>query len=302
MISRAAAASLAKWALPPTASSRSVKRSISSGNRSRLAWRRCFKSARPVAKSKLLNAASRRLRRPVIAWMSARSSLGSSRALLTRREKWRRDSGTRVACFLDRLAERSWCRHRRQAYGPDAHPGALERVGLDHGVRMREHRGASQPGIAGAHLDPVPQPVEGPREYRRHEAVLAWEGCHRLERAAGAGDIGLFGITHQLVQLHQSHGRDRVLRERLDALAQTAELVRPGVVEVAAELRIRVAILEVPGDIASPRQPVTAQAGLVRANRRPQPPHLVRQLPGHAFRVLEASARLVAVREQALQH
>src|SRR2546426_9616688 len=184
MISRAAAASLAKWALPPTASSRSVKRSISSGNRSRLAWRRCFKSARPVAKSKLPNAASRRLRRPVIAWMSARSSLGSSRALLTRREKWRRDSGTRVACFLDRLAERSWCRHRRQAYGPDAHHGALERVGLDHGVRMREHRGASQPAMAGRHLNPVRRPAKAPGDTRAMKAEWGGEGGTELERRA----------------------------------------------------------------------------------------------------------------------
>src|SRR5260370_2354375 len=113
MISLAAVASLAKWTLPPTASRRSVNCSTSSGRRSRLARRRCLRSARPVAKSKLLNPASRRLRKPVIAWIRAPCSLGSSRALLTRRPKWRLDSGTRLDGFSDRLADRCCFRHRR---------------------------------------------------------------------------------------------------------------------------------------------------------------------------------------------
>src|SRR5712692_9642461 len=155
MISLAAAASFAKWTLPPTASRRSVNRSTSSGRRSRLARRRCLRSARPVAKSKLLNPASRRLRKPVMAWMRAPCSLGSSKALLTRRPKWRLDSGTRLAGFLELLADRRWCRHRGQAYGPDAHHGAIVVIGLDHHVRMPEQRCSGELRIAGAHLDRV---------------------------------------------------------------------------------------------------------------------------------------------------
>src|SRR5712692_8565480 len=178
MIARASAASLAKWTLPPTASSRSVNCSTSSGNLARLARRRCFRSARPAAKSKVSKAALRRLRRPVIAWTRAPCSLGSSRALLTRLEKWRLDSGTRLECFPDRLADRSWCRHRGQAYGPDALHRAVIVVGLDHGVRMREQRCTRELRIAGAHLDHASQSVESAREHRRHQAVLARERRH----------------------------------------------------------------------------------------------------------------------------
>src|SRR5260370_84231 len=193
MISLAAAASFAKWTLPPTASRRSVKRSTSSGRRSRLARRRCLRSARPVAKSKLLNPPSRPLRKPAMAWTRAPCSLGSSSALLTRRPKWRLDSGTRLAGSLDRLADRRWCRHRGQAYGPDTHHGAIVVIGLDHRVRLRQQRSSGELRLAGAHLDPVSQPVEGAREHRCHQAVLARQCGHRFARPARASRIWLGG-------------------------------------------------------------------------------------------------------------
>src|SRR5712691_6390424 len=301
MIARASAASLAKWTLPPTASSRSVNRSTSSGNLSRLARRRCFRSARPAAKSKVAKAALRRLRRPVIAWTRAPCSLGSSRALLTRLEKWRLDSGTRLECFPDRLADRSWCRHRGQAYGPDAHHGAIIVAGLDHGVWICEHRRPRELGVAGAHLDRVSQSVEGAREDSRHQAVLAWQRRDGLERPEGASRIRSFGFTDERVQLHQRDGADRVLNQWLDAVAQPAQLIGPGVVEVAAQIGIGVTILDVLGDVAGVREPMVAQAGLVRTYRRPKPPNLVGQLAGDALGVSESGARLVSIFEQALQ-
>src|SRR5438309_4284225 len=234
MMSRAAAASLAKWTFPPTASSRSVNCSINSGKRVRFAWRRALRSARPVSKSKLLKPASRRARRPIIACVSAFCSLGSSSALLTRREKWRLDSGTRLACFLNCLADRGWCRHRGQAYGPDAHDGSIILVGVDDGVWMHEHSGSRQRWVPGADFDAVIQPVQGTREDRRHQAVLAREGGDRLEDAARASQVRLRGITHQLVELRQRNRCDRVLDQGLDGLAQAAELVSAGVVEITA--------------------------------------------------------------------
>src|SRR5713101_1716011 len=203
MMSRACAASRAKWTLPPTASRRSVNCCTSSGNRWRLARRRRLSSVRPASKSKSAKAASRRVRRPVIALVNAPCSLGSSRALLTRLEKWRRDSGTRLACFLDCLADRSLGRHRGQAYCPDAHHRAVVAVRIEHHIRVRENRGARQLGVAGADLDHVLRPVKRPRERRRHQAVLAGEGGHRLEHASGADQVRLVGIANQLVQLHE---------------------------------------------------------------------------------------------------
>src|SRR6266852_5528598 len=285
----------------PRDSSPSVKRSTSSGSFSRLARRRRFRSAWPAAKSKVSKAALRRLLSPVIAWINAPCSLGSSRALLTRRAKWRLDSGTRLACFLDRLADRVWCRHRGQAYGPDAHHCASIVIGFDHRVRMRQQRRAGQLGIAGAHFDCVLQPIERAREDRSHEAVLPRQRCHRFEGSRRPGRVRLVGIAQQDVELYQRDRRDRVLDQRLDAIAQAAELVGPGVVEVAAQLRIRVASLEMFGYVPSLRKPVTVQARLVRADGRPQSPDLVGQLPGSALGVRQPGAVTVAVFEEAVQ-
>src|SRR5438445_1385580 len=300
MMSRACAASLAKWTLPPTASSRSVKRSTSSGSRSRLARRRRFRSARPASKSKLSKAALRRLRSPVMAWVSAPCSLGSSRALLTRRAKWRRDSGTRLACFLNCLRDRSLGRHRGQAYGPDAYDRAIVVVGFEHGIRVHQESSARQLGVAGADLDSVTQTVQCASKDCRHQAVLAGEGRDRLERAARARCVLLLRIPHQLVQLRKRHGGDRVLDQRLDALAQPAQLVRPRVVEIAAALGVGVFSLELIRDIARRREPSTGHSRLMGPHRRPQPPDLVGQLSGDALGARKPPG-CVAMLEQALE-
>src|SRR5258706_2604693 len=210
-MSRACAASRAKWTLPPTASRRSVNCCTNSGNRCRLARRRRLSSERPASKSKSAKAASRRVRRPVMALVNAPCSLGSSRALLTRPAKWRRDSGTRLACFLDCLADRSLGRHGGQAYCSDAHQCPIVIIRIEHHVRVRQNRGARQIGVAGADLDRVLRPVKRPRERGRHQAVLAREGGYRLEHPPGTDQVWLLGIADQLVQLHERHGSNRVL-------------------------------------------------------------------------------------------
>src|SRR5712691_3246886 len=302
MMSRACAASRAKWTLPPTASRRSVNCCTSSGNRWRLARRRRLSSVRPASKSKSAKAASRRVRRPVIALVNAPCSLGSSRALLTRLVKWRRDSGTRLACFLDCLGDRSLCRHRGQAYCSDAHHGAVVAIRIEHDVWVRQDRGARQLGVAGADLDRVFRPVKRPREHRRHQAVLTGEGGHRLEHASGADQVRLLGIADKLVQLDERHRRDRVLDERLDSLAQPAELVRPRVVEVATKLGVGVCGLEVLGDVDRDREPITGHPRLVRAYRSPESPDLVGQLSGDVLAARKSRTPPVTVMEQPLEH
>src|SRR6266852_1556369 len=205
MMSRACAASRAKWTLPPTASRRSVNCCTSSGNRWRLARRRRLSSVRPASKSKFAKAASRRLRRPVIAWVNAPCSLGSSRALLTRLAKWRRDSGTRLACFLDCLADSSLGRHGGQAYCPDADHREVVGIRIEHHVWVRHDRGARQLGIASADLDHVLRSVKRTGEHGRHQAVLAGERGHGLEHASSADQVRLLGSANQLVQLHERH-------------------------------------------------------------------------------------------------
>src|SRR5437660_6053023 len=288
MMSRAAAASVAKWTFPPTASSRSVNCSISSGRRVRFAWRRALRSARPVSKSKLLKPASRLARRPVIACVSAFCSLGSSTGLLTRRATWRRDSGTRLACCLNCLADRAWCRHRGQAYGPYAHDGAIIAVGVDDRVWMREQGGAPQLGVAGAHLNAAIEPVQGAGENRRHQAVLVRQGGDRPEGAPRSSQVWPLGITHQLVELRQRRGRDRVLGQRLDRLAQATELVGAGVVEISAQRTIGIAILEMLGEITGLLEPFAAEARFIGSHRCPQSPRLVGQLSRDTLRVRQS--------------
>src|SRR6266852_6663306 len=301
MMSRACAASRAKWTLPPTASRRSVNCCTSSGNRWRLARRRRLSSVRPASKSKFAKAASRRLRRPVIAWVNAPWSLGSSRALLTRLAKWRRDSGTRLACFLDCLADRSLGRHRGQAYCPDTHHGAVVAIRIEDDVWVRQNRGARQLGVAGADFDHAFHPVKGAGEHRRHQAVLAGEACHRLEHSSGAVEVRLLGIANQLVQLHERYRADRVFDERLDPFAQPPELVRPRVVEVATKGGVGVCGLEVLGDVARDREPITGHPRLVRAHGSPESPDLVGQLSCHVLAARESGTRPVAVVEQPLE-
>src|SRR6266851_2773714 len=301
MMSRACAASRAKWTLPPTASRRSVNCCTSSGNRWRLARRRRLSSVRPASKSKSAKAASRRVRRPVIALVNAPCSLGSSRALLTRLAKWRRDSGTRLACFLDCLADRSLGRHRGQAYCSDANDGAVVAIWIEHDVWVRENRGARQLGVPGADLDHVLGPIKRPCERRRHQAVLAGEGGHRLEHTSGADQVRLLGIADELVQLDEGDRRDRVLDQRLDSFAQPAEPVPPSVVEVATKLGVGVCGLEVLGDVARDREPITGHPRLVRAHHSPESPDLVGQLSCDALAARKSGTRPVAVMEQPLE-
>ena len=122
---------------------------------------------------------------------------------------------------------------------------------------MREHARTGQLLIAGADLDDVAETILGAREDRGHQPVLARERSDRLEGAAGADQVRLLGIAVEHVELGQRHCGDRVLRERLDALAQAPELVGAGVVEVTAELAVAVPIVEVPGDVAGWAEPIT---------------------------------------------
>src|SRR5258708_18694458 len=202
MMSRACAASRAKWTLPPHASRRAVNCCTSAGSRWRLARRRRLSSVRPASKSKSAKAATRRVRRPVIALVNAPCSLGSSRALLTRLAKWRRDSGTRLACFLHCLADRSLGRHRGQAYCPDADHRAVVAIGIEHHVWVRHDRGARQLGVASADLDHVLRSVKRTREDGRHQAVLAGGGGHSLAHPSGAGQGTVLGCANALVQRH----------------------------------------------------------------------------------------------------
>ena len=166
---------------------------------------------------------------------------------------------------------------------------------------MRKHGRARKHLVAGAYFDHVAQSIEGARKDRGHQPVLARQRGDGLEGAARASQVRLLGIAIERVELHQCHGGDRILRERLDVLAQAAELVGAGVVEITAELEIAIPIVEVPGDVAGLRQPVPRQPRLVCPHRGPQPPGLVGQLAIDALPVGEACARPVAIGEQTLK-
>src|SRR5579864_864050 len=297
MMARASAASFAKWTSPPTAVRRSVNCAASSGRRSRFAWRLAFSSARPASKSKLSNAALRRPRRPVIAWISAFCRFWLSSARSTRRAKWPRDSGTRRSCFFDGLRHRGWCRHRRQAYGSDADHGALI-ARLEHRVGMRRQSCPRERGAACCDFDPVSQPVERAAERGRHQAVLPRQGGDRLERAARPLPVRQVGVTAHDVELDQGHGGDGVLRQRLDAFAEAPELLGSGVVEVAADLAVREPALQVRRQILRDVEPLFTKSVLMRANRGPKRPHLVRELTTNALRMRHALTAAVCMLEQ----
>src|SRR6267143_2492425 len=301
MMSRASAASLAKWTLPPTASSLVLNCSISSGRRSRFALRRCFKSARPFAKSKLSKALSRRARNPVSAWTSARCRSGSSRALLTRWEKWRRDSVTRRRCLLQRFDNLLWGRHRRQAYGPDAHHRSLIAVRVNHGVRGGEDGGARQLAVAGRHLDRVVRAVQRAGKDRSHETVLPRQCCHGFKRTSSLVEMRRLRIAGHGVQLGQRHGGNGVFHEGLDRLGQPAQVVAGCVVEIAAEVGVAVSLLDVRGEVHRRLHPLVTEPGLVGANRRPQAPGLVRQLAADVSGMAHAFAAPVGLLEKALE-
>src|SRR6202521_4949947 len=304
MISRASAASFARRTLPPTASTRAVNCSRSSGRRSRLAWRRRLRSALPFSKSKLSNAVLRRARRPVIACSSARCRLGSSRARFTRREKWPRLSGTRCACFFDGLRHLGWCRHRRQAYGPGTYHGALIPVRVEHGVWVRGACGARELGVFRRHLDRVGHAVEGSRKHRGHEPVLLRQRGHRLERAARAFAMGCRRIPNEDVELDQRHRRDRVLRQRLDPLAEAPQLdifVGARAIEVATELRVAETLFDVRGQVERDRHPPITEPVLMRAKRRPHRPHLVAELSAGALGARHAFALSIGALEEGVQ-
>src|ERR1700687_2561321 len=232
MMSRASAASFAKWTLPPTASSLSLNCATSSGSLSRLAMRRAFKSARPFAKSQLSKALSRLARSPVIASTSARWRSLSFSALLTRREKCLRDSGTDRGGFFQRFDNTLNRRHRGQAYGPDTYdgiclvlrPARARQISnwVDHRVRMRERRGACKLVIAGGDLDRVIHAVERPGESRRHQAVLPRQRRHRFEGTPCARQVRRVRIAGQNVELAERYRGDRVLSHRLDRFRQAA--------------------------------------------------------------------------------
>src|SRR6267378_2129694 len=260
------------WVSWTIRSPRSV--STTSGRRSRLALRRCFRSARPFAKSKLSKALSRRARNPVSACTSARCRSGSSGALLTRWEKWRRDSVTRRRCLLQRFDNLLWGRHRRQAYGPDAHHRSLIAVRVNHGVRMGQDGGARQLAVAGRHLDRVVRAVQRARKDRSHETVLPRQCSHGLKRTSSLLEIRRVRIAGHGVQLGQRHGGNGVFREGLDRLGQPAQVVAGCVVEIAAEVGVAVSLLDVRGEVHRRLHPLVTEPGLVGANRRPQAPSL----------------------------
>src|ERR1700682_4441209 len=316
MMSRASAASLAKCTFPPTASNRCLNCSASSGSLWRLAWRLAFKSARPLAKSRLSKALSRFERSPVMAWSRAFWRSGPPSALLTRREKWSRDSGTARlnlygrGCF-QRFDNTLASRHRRQAYGPDAHDGiclvlrpARARqvsTGIDHHVRMRESRRARQLRVAGGHFDRMARAVEGAGEGRRHQAVLPRQRRHRFEGPPCACQMRGSGIAGQNVELDERHRRDRVLSQRLDRFGQAAECAGGGMVEVAAAARIAITLLEGRGKIQRRRHPLVAKPSLVGAKRRPQAPDLVGQLRADSLRMAHTFTASISALEEALE-
>src|SRR5438445_1264197 len=301
MMSRASAALAARCTTPPTAARRWVNCSSSSGRRSRLALRRRLRSARPAAKSKLSKAALRRPRRPVIAWISAFWRFGSSSALLTRREKCLRLSGTRSGRFSDGLRQRGRCRHRRQAYGPDTHDCPLVTSRIDHGIWMRDHRRVRQLWVPGRHLDGVSQAVERAGEHRRHQPVGLRQGRHRFERLARALPIRRRRITGKDVELGQRHPRHRVLGNRLDALAEPAQLVTAGVVEITAELGIGVTVVEVGGKVERDLHPLFAQSVLICADGGPERPDLVAELTTDPLGMRHAFAAAVGTLEERLE-
>src|SRR2546421_101277 len=298
MISRASAASLAKWTTPPTAASRSVNCSSSSGRRSRLARRRCFRSARPFVKSKLSNALSRRPRSPVIALVSAFCRVGSSSALLTRRPKWPRDSGTRFRNFLDRVLEGFRCEHRRQAYGSGAHHRTLIPTRIDHGVRVGRPPRAGELRILGGHFDRMRHAVQRAGEDRRHQAVLPGQGGHRFEGAARTFAKRSSRVTPEDVELDQRHCRDGILGQRLDPLAEASELVSTRAVEVAPQLGVPIPFFYVRGEVERDLHPPVSKPVLIRAHRREQGPDLVAELAVRTFGVRHSLATPVGALEK----
>src|SRR6266567_4236056 len=303
MMSRASAASAAKCTCPPTASSRSANWRASSGRRSRLARRLCLRSSRPLVKSKSAKPASRRPRIPVIADVSARCRFSSLSAWRTRPEKWSLLSGTRRLRrrFVDRFGYGGGAFHRRQAYGSDADDRPVFAAGLDHRVRMGQHRRPRQLLVAGRDLHRWTETVERSREHRRHQSVLARERRHGFERASRAAQMQLLGVAQQGVQLDQRDRRDRVLAQRLHRVGQPAELVAARPIEVAAEVLVGVAILQVTGELARHRQPSVAEPRLIGPDRGEQSPHLVAQLAADPVGVDESAVARVAIREQSLQ-
>src|SRR5207247_3666678 len=284
-MSRASAASLARCTTPPTAASRCVNWSSSSGRRSRLARRRRFSSARPPAKSKLSKALFRRPRSPIMASVSAFCRMGSSRARLTRRPKWPRDSGTRFRSFLDRFLHGFRCCHRRQAYGSGANDGALIAGGVDHRIWMRGESSPRKLWVLCRHFDRVGQAVEGAGEHGGHETVLPRQRSHRLERAAGALAIRRGRICGRDVELDQAHRGDRVLGERLGPLPEASQLVTAGAVEVTPQLQVVDPLFSVERNVRLAGPPMAAEALLRCAHRGPQRPHLVAQLAAGTLRV-----------------
>src|SRR4029077_18178182 len=130
---------------------------------------------------------------------------------------------------------------------------------------MREHGGLRKRRVSGADFDHVAQTVEGARKDGGHQSVLARQRGDGFEGAAGASQVWLLGIAVEHIELRQCHRGDRILRKRLDAVAQSTELVAAGVVEITAELRVAIPLVQMSGNVASYVEPPTLKPGLVCA-------------------------------------
>src|SRR2546430_13448732 len=140
---------------------------------------------------------------------------------------------------------------------------------------MGGKRRMRQFGILRRDLDRVAQTIERAGEHRRHQTVLTRQRRDGLQSAPGTLAIGRRRIACQDVQLDQRHRGDRVFGQWLYALAEATQLVTSGAVEVAAELRIAVALLDVRGQVERHVHPLLAEAVLLSAQGRPQRPDLV---------------------------
>src|SRR5205823_14383021 len=87
----------------------------------------------------------------------------------------------------------------------------------------------------------------------------------------------------------------------LPRVDQPAELIAAGPVEVAPQLLVGVAILEMACELGCNREPSVAEARLVRPDGREQSPRLVAQLAANPIGVGESARARVAIGEQALE-
>ena len=167
---------------------------------------------------------------------------------------------------------------------------------------MRQQRCARERFAARGHLELPAGPVESASEYRRHQPVLPRKAGHRGQRRAGPAGKRCIRLTAQCVELDQRDRGHRVLDQRLDRVAQPAELVASGAVVVAAVGRIRVAVLEVLREVEGHLEPPAGmKPSLVRAHRRQQSPHLVAELAADVLCMSDALGLPVSGGEKGLE-